>query len=115
MRIQAGNARLRAFPLVTESLGSQKDEILPYAHLLFVIVPKIWELFTHLWYAMCLVLLLAFEFVITDWTVVLYGALPAAIVFLCLNLMILYTILYATPTSGGGMGGGGMGGGRRFL
>jgi membrane protein YdbS with pleckstrin-like domain len=59
-------------------------------------VPKIWELFHHIWTFLALMLLLAFVFRITGYTALDYGALPAAIVFLVLTLCVIYAIVYAT-------------------
>ncbi len=65
-----------------------------------MIAPKVWDIFQMVWFSFALILLVAFAFRIMFYTVTLYGALAAAAVFLGINLMILYTIIYATSGPG---------------
>jgi hypothetical protein len=59
-------------------------------------VPRIMEIMNQVWFSMGLLLLLTFLFKVTDMTAETYGALPAAIVFGCLTIMVIVTIHFAT-------------------
>lgn len=59
-------------------------------------VPRIMEIMNHIWFGMCLILLLTFTLKITGLTAAHYGALPAAVVFGVLGLMVLYAVHFMT-------------------
>lgn len=65
-------------------------------------VPRILEILNQVWFFFALLLLLTFTMEITGFTAEAYGALPAAITFGALTLMVLYAILWATrrPSDG---------------
>lgn len=54
------------------------------------------EIMRQVWFGMGLILLATFTLKITGLTATHYGALPAAIVFGSLGLMVLFAVLFAT-------------------
>jgi len=63
-------------------------------------VPRIMEALNQVWFSMGLVLLLVFMFKVTGLTAQSYGALPAALVFGAISLMVVYAIHFATSRPG---------------
>jgi hypothetical protein len=64
-------------------------------------VPRIMEIMNQIWFSMGLLLLLTFLFKITGLTAEQYGALPAAVVFGLLTLVVVYAIHFATSRARG--------------
>lgn len=59
-------------------------------------IPKIMEIMRNIWFGMGLLLLVNFTAKITGLTLLEYGALPAAIAFGGLSLLVLGAIVSAT-------------------
>jgi hypothetical protein len=59
-------------------------------------VPGIMWVVQQVWFSMGLLLLLGFLFKITGLTAQNYGAVPAALVFGLITLMVVYAIHFAT-------------------